>query len=249
MDVQMRSGSEFGGQMPAPMVMRFSQSGLRRRGTYHHDPGRIIGINQETPTACQEAADHFVRQAHDAIRLNGRFNVALCGGGMAEKMCDLLSRPPLANQVEWGKTHLYLVNELGVPSDDRRSHFQMLKTGLLAQVPVPLAQIHPIPSQLPASLAAVYYNHLMQALFDSSGLDMVFLQWGEYGHNHFFANQTPVVQKTHAWVAELYFPKRNLYAITLTMRAVYRARKAVFLIHQNAKEYHLKNLSLINKSS
>lgn len=235
MDPQILSESRKNLPIQQSLIPRFPKKALCTRNP-GPDAGRIIGVVQGNATAPAEAADYFFRQAQNAVSARGRFNAALCGGGTAERTYDLLSRPPLRDQIDWEKTHIYLVNELCARTDEHQGRFRMLNQVLLAHVPVPLAHIHPIPCNFSCSSAALYYNDVMQHLLDSSGLDLIFLQWGEYGHNCFFPNQVPIVRKTHAWTAELHYPESDLYAVTLTMRAVYRSRKAVFLIRRDMQE-------------
>lgn len=76
----------------------------------------------------ERAVEHLVRAAAGAIEERGRFVWAVSGGTTPRRMLELLSE---RDDVDWGRTHLFQVDERVAPDGDPDRNATMLDTALL----------------------------------------------------------------------------------------------------------------------
>lgn len=86
--------------------------------------------------------------------------------------------------VPWERLHVFWVDERFVPPTDDRSNERLVREALLERVPVPEANIHPVPTHLPTVEAAAdaYDATLRRILGDAGGFTVAVLGVGEDGH-------------------------------------------------------------------
>src|SRR5688572_4848778 len=89
----------------------------------------------------REAANRFIRAAHEAIHERGAFRVALSGGSTPRELHLLLAREQ-AGSIDWARTHLFWGDERCVPPTDERSNYRMARETLLDTVGIPEANVH-----------------------------------------------------------------------------------------------------------
>jgi len=77
---------------------------------------------------------------------------------------------------DWAKPTWVLVDERCVPEADPRLNFAMIRSALVDQVPIPPAQVHPMPVGLPDGDDRAYQVDLRRALADGR-LDAAVLAW------------------------------------------------------------------------
>src|SRR6202011_4744587 len=121
---------------------------------------------------------------HGALGGGSRFSIALSGGSPPRELHLRLSSPPLIDQVDWPRVHVFFGDERCVPEDDERCNFRMASETLLSKVPIPREQIHRIRGELPPEEAAADYE---RQLLDFSAdelprLDLILLGMGDNGH-------------------------------------------------------------------
>src|SRR5579862_6537306 len=106
------------------------------------------------PAALADAAARlFVEQAQAAIGARGAFTVALSGGSTPREMHLRLASPPLREQVDWARVHVFFFEERCLPPEDPQSNYRMAVETLLSKVPVPEAQVHRMRGELPPTEA------------------------------------------------------------------------------------------------
>ena len=66
-----------------------------------------INIYDDLESMSIAAADLFVKQSQIAVLNNGRFSVALSGGGTPERTFELLAQKPWIDQIPWSNTHVF----------------------------------------------------------------------------------------------------------------------------------------------
>ena len=126
--------------------------------------------------AVAKAASERIQQAADkAIRQHGFFRLVLAGGGTPKLAYQLLA----SSDSQWQRWHLYFGDERCLPADHPDRNSEMVHHSLSGQVPIPSAQVHPIPTELGAEAAAGDYRQLLQAALP---FQMVLLGLGEDGH-------------------------------------------------------------------
>ncbi len=197
------------------------------------------------------AADRFVQAARDAIAARGRFTVALTGGSSPHKTYELLMQAPRSAQIEWGNVFIFLGDERFVPYDDERSNYGMCKRLLLDSVPIPAAQILPIPTgTATVQEAADEYAQTLARVFvqPSEGpppaLDLILLGMGDDGHCASLFPGMPTLHIQDRWVVSS--PPGTLPPpldrITLTFPVLNAARQVVFLVNGNKKAAAVRDI-------
>lgn len=167
----------------------------------------------------------------------GRLAVALSGGSTPKAMYEQLAQPPLASRMPWDRVHWFWGDERFVPHDDPKSNLRMAREAMLAHVPAPPANIHPVPTEsLSAPDAAQRYQAELQAFYGGDTLhadrplfDVVLLGLGTNGHTASLFPGTPALKERTAWAAAV-TPENEPTRITLTYPALESCRDCVFLV-------------------
>src|SRR5262245_12506126 len=117
----------------------------------------------------RRAADFLVKAANEK---DGRFAVALSGGSTPKRLYELLARAPYREAFPWDRTHMFWGDERFVPKGDARSNYRMTIEALLAHVPVPSANVHPIPTEDRAPADAAWgYEQTLKSYYGADELD------------------------------------------------------------------------------
>jgi 6-phosphogluconolactonase len=196
----------------------------------------MIGTIEVVPTpdaVAAHVADWLIARAAAAP---GPFRVALSGGSTPKKLFALLAEPGRAAQMPWSRLHLFWGDERHVPPDSAESNYGEAKRILLDRVPLPAAQIHPIPTQATPDQDAAAYATLLQREYGATTLDPArplfdvnFLGLGEDGHTASLIPGQPVLHERTAWAAAV-GQGRPEVRITLTYPALESARAVAFLV-------------------
>lgn len=187
-------------------------------------------IFPDPEAACEALAQDFVTTVACALEKAARFTVALAGGSTPGRFYRLLARTPYRERLAWERLHVFFGDERFVPPDHPDSNYRMARETLLDHVPIPAANVHPMPTlglTLPAA-ARRYESHLLECFAGPPRLDWVLLGLGEDGHTaSLFPGFEPPPE---AWVAAVASaPKPPPRRLTLTYRTFNQARQAVFL--------------------
>jgi 6-phosphogluconolactonase len=177
-----------------------------------------------------------------------RFSIALSGGATPKRLYEILAGPPYRDSFPWARTHVFWGDERFVPHDDRDSNFRMAWQALLDHVPIPPANIYPMPyGPAPAEAAAVY-QQLLQVYYGSEALDasrplfdVNLLGLGEDGHTASLFPGTPALDEAMAWVTSV---TENVKQprITLTYPAIASSRYVAFVAAGASKAAVLKQV-------
>jgi len=189
------------------------------------------------------AAELFALSAQEAIARSARFVVALAGGATPQRTYENLSSYQFSSQVDWRAVHVFLADERHVAHDDDRSNFRMIRETLLDAVPTPLANVHPVQTQLPPQEAAAAYEvEIRSVLGDEARFDLIYLGLGADGHTASLFPGTSVLSERDRLVAEVYVPALDSWRVTLTLPALNAARQAIFLVSGTSKAEMLRQV-------
>lgn len=177
------------------------------------------------------AADLFIEVAARAIRERGVFTVALAGGSTPKRMHQLLAGQ--ARDVNWPAVEVFFGDERCVPPDHPDSNYRAARESLLAHVPVPSSRVHRMPGELEPGEGSLRYESVIQErLGPAVSLDLIWLGMGADGHTLSLFPGHDFDEDRDRWcvpsVAPSGSPVRD--RITLTLSAVARARRAVFVV-------------------
>ena len=194
-----------------------------------------------------EAAQRFVALAHAAIAEHGRFTVALSGGSTPRALYERLAQSPLSESIDWATVDVFWGDERMVPPDDIESNYRIARETLLAHVPIPAANIYPVPTiGGTAEAAARAYEETLIAAFGSElpRFDLILLGLGPDGHTAaLFPGQPEAVRPSAALAAAVHnAPKPPPVRITCTYRLINAAANVLFLVAGTDKALALREV-------
>ena len=167
---------------------------------------------------------------------------AICatGGSTPKPVYERLAKEPYRSELPWDRTHWFWGDDRFVALEDDRSNAGMTINALLAQVSVPDANIHPIPTgaATPEEAARIYQAELRRfygrdQLDPAAPLfDLVLLGLGSDGHTASLFPGLSAVEETDRWAVGVdpaglapFVPR-----VTLTFAALASTREMLFLV-------------------
>jgi 6-phosphogluconolactonase len=198
------------------------------------DERNELVILADAAALAEESARRFVALARAAIKDGGRFCVALSGGSTPRALHERLARQH-HDEVHWEKVYVFWGDERFVPPDDPESCFRMARETLLDHVPIPAANIFPLPTVggTPEAAAKAYAETLV-AFFgaETPRFDLIFLGMGPDGHTaSLFPGQPEVVAPSGELVVAVHnSPKPPPTRLTCTYRLLNATANVIFLV-------------------
>jgi 6-phosphogluconolactonase len=195
-------------------------------------PAELV-VLADLAALAEEAAQRFVALAGAAIKRHGRFRVALSGGSTPRALHQRLAHQH-RSEVNWEQVEIFWGDERFVPPDDPESCFRMARETLLDHVPVPAANIYPMPTVgSPPETAAQANAETLAAVFaaETPRFDLILLGMGPDGHTaSLFPGYPEVVAPSGALVAAVHnAPKPPPTRLTCTFRVLNDAANVLFL--------------------
>jgi len=201
-----------------------------------------IEVQEDAPALAREAARRFLSLANEAIRQRGLFSVALSGGSTPKSMYQFLAESPQREGVNWSKVHIFWGDERNVPISDTQSNQRMAHDVLLDKIPIPLTNVHSIPTgQIPGPQAAVRYAEELRAFFKPAPselprFDLILLGLGEDGHTaSLFPHSAALNADDQALFVANSIETLNTTRLTLTAGVINAASNIWFLVSGSAK--------------
>jgi 6-phosphogluconolactonase len=121
------------------------------------------------------AAERILSASRCAITERGAFHLVLAGGGTPQAAYRLLAQA----EADWSRWHIWFGDERCLPPDDPERNSRMAASAWLERVPIPSAQVHPIPAEMGPEAAAERYAEAFGPVLP---FDLVLLGMGEDGH-------------------------------------------------------------------
>ena len=195
-------------------------------------------ILPDRPALAARAAEFVGRRLAGAVNDHGRATLAVSGGSTPEAFFAALAQQGLP----WESIHVFQVDERVAPPGDPDRNLTGLQTALLDRVPIPAANVHPMPVDEPdlARAAAGYADEIRSLLGPDGRLSIVHLGLGDDGHTASWPPGDPVVDATVD--VALAGPFNGRMRMTLTPPLVNRADVIVWLIAGAAKAPVLRRL-------
>lgn len=172
-----------------------------------------------------------------ALRKDGQVLIALSGGETPKPMYQLLGQDPVKTRMPWERVQWILGDERFVPPSSPDSNYGMARSAFLDHVPVPEANVHPVPTDgLTLDEAAKRYEATLKGLYggdvlriDRPLLDVTLLGLGPDGHTASLLPGQPVLTETKRWVAPVPHG-RPQPRVSLTYPALDSSRIVAFLV-------------------
>lgn len=180
------------------------------------------------------ALKELQRILEEAITSRGRFAIALSGGHTPAKLYSLWAAAEKSNfKTPWGRVHLFWGDERYVPLDDPLSNYRMTREALISRVPIPAANVHPIPVNLPTpEKAAEAYEAELRRFFTSEppAFDFQLLGLGGEGHTASLFPDSPALEEKQHLVAAVVVPAKPPQRLTFTPVVLNSGRNTFFLV-------------------
>lgn len=178
------------------------------------------------PAALQAAAREAVAaQAREAIRLRGAFRIVLAGGSTPRALYSSLADL----QTDWSAWQVYFGDERVLPADHPDRNSRMAEEVWLDHVPIPRAQVHPIPAERGLDAAVRAYQAVLAGVGE---FDLVLLGLGEDGHTAslFPGDYWGEGEAAPDVLAVRGAPKPPPERVSLSARRLSAARRILFLV-------------------
>jgi 6-phosphogluconolactonase len=182
----------------------------------------------------QAATAWILDAARQAIDRSGAFHLVLAGGNTPRRVYQVLARA----QADWSLWHIWFGDERCLPPDHPERNSRMAADVWLDHVAIPAAQIHVMPTHLPAIVGADETARLYEkTLLGQGDFDLVLLGLGEDAH-------TASLFPGHEWgtgaaaadvLAVFDAPKPPPERVSLSARRLAAAREVVFLVSGEGK--------------
>jgi 6-phosphogluconolactonase len=166
-----------------------------------------------------------------AVGAGGR--LVLAGGSTPR---GAYARLAARDDIDWARVDVLFGDERCVPPDDPASNYRMAREALLDHAPA--ARVHRIPVELGAERAAAEYEKVVAA---APRLDVVLLGLGGDGHTLSLFPGGPELASERLVVASR-SPAPPHARVSLTLRALDRARQIVFLVKGEGKRDVLRRV-------
>jgi 6-phosphogluconolactonase len=192
-----------------------------------------IEVATDREDLAQRAARWFTDIAGNS---RGPIAVSLSGGSTPRQLYQLLAEAPFREALPWDRLHWFWGDERFVPPDHPDSNYRMVREALLSRVPVPAANIHPVPTSGDPAAAGRDYARTLQAFYGAETLDparpffdIELMGLGPDGHTASLFPGSPVLDERRRWVAEVVGEKPE-DRITLSYPVLESSRHAAFLV-------------------
>ena len=191
------------------------------------------------------AATLVLEVAQRSAAERGRFLLALSGGTTPSKLYSALASPAYAEQMPWELTHLFWSDERWVPLDDPASNAGLGLRELVAKVPIPPSQVHPLVdiAFTPQESAERYEGMLREvAGTERPQLDLVLLGLGTDGHTASLFPGTLGLGERDRLVVANHVPQLETWRLTFTLTLINEARSVLFLVTGTEKARALRQV-------
>ena len=178
----------------------------------------------------------ILRAAQQAISQRGAFHIVLAGGTTPRRVYESLRNADAG----WAAWHVYFGDERCLPPDHVERNSHMAAMAWLDHVAIPSEQVHPIPTELGAEIAASSYAKTVAGI---EQFDLVLLGLGEDGH-------TASLFPNHEWgtapnapgaIAVHDAPKPPSDRVSLSAHRLSAAQQVMFLVTGESKRQAVKN--------
>ena len=186
-----------------------------------------IEVLTDADAVAQRAAEMIASAARAAVAARDVFTFAVSGGRTPWQMLRALSGLALP----WNRLHIFQVDERVAPNGDPDRNLTHIDDSLLAHVPLPAANVHAMPVEIPQldAAAAGYAEVLATVAGSPPVLDLVHLGLGLDGHTASLVPDDPVLEDSTATVA-MTAPYQGRRRMTLTFPVLDRARCVLWVV-------------------
>ena len=201
---------------------------------------KTIIIEPNAAGLASRGAEIFSKAAKKSVETRGRFSVAISGGSTPRDMHRMLGEEPFRSNIPWDKTDIFWVDERCVPENDPANNFGTAKKDFIERVPIPEAQVHPMPGAGSPEKGALNYQQELVKYFktgagESPVFDLIFLGLGTDGHTaSLFPGQRSLNERERL-VVSVKGGNPDLSRLTMTYPVLNSGRQIVFMVSGKEK--------------
>ncbi len=195
-----------------------------------------VSIYPDRQTLVATTLTLIVERIHTAIAERQSCSIALAGGSTPQPLYAALATTDLP----WDQIQIFWGDERYVPATHADSNYGMTKRIWLDLVPIPAANVHPMPTDLASpQLAADHYDRLIHANFGLKDgsipvFDIVLLGMGDDGHTASLFPHTAALAVVDRLVTV--GDKDGQPRLTFTFPLINHARSVIFLVSGASKQ-------------
>lgn len=200
--------------------------------------GKHIYVFEHAETMADFAVEKWRELAYLTVAKKDYFAVALSGGNTPIPFLQQLSKQ---TDLPWHKTHIFLVDERMVPTDDLDSNYRVIKENLLDHIAIDASNVHAINTNaVTVKKAAQRYETELTMFFnlDKNKLprfDLMFLGIGTDGHTASLFPHDPAASETKWMVTAVKNDRVEHERVTMTMPIINNAKQVIFLVNGSDK--------------
>jgi 6-phosphogluconolactonase len=179
----------------------------------------------------EAALNEILHIVNDAVAKRGRFSIALAGGHTPAKLYALWAEK-YKTETPWDHVHLFFGDERFVPEDDLLSNYRMARETLIAHVPIPKENVHPMLTNFPSTekAAEAYEVELRKYFGEVPSFDVQLLGLGLEGHTASLFPGSPALDEQRRWVLAVTVPAEPPQRLTLTPVVLNQGLHTFFLV-------------------
>jgi len=187
-----------------------------------------------------------LEKANSAIAERGVFTIALAGGSTPKPLYEALAQQDLP----WDQIQVLWGDERYVPADHPDSNEGMARHAWLQHVPIPVTNIHPMPTdEADPNRAAERYEQELQQLFQVPPgslptIDLILLGIGDDGHTASLFPQTAALKIQDRLITV--GNKDGQPRITFTAALINQARCVMFMVTGASKQAALAEIFAVD---
>ena len=203
-----------------------------------------IIVEPDERALAKAGAALFEQTLTAAVQSKGKAAAAISGGSTPRHMNRLLALSPTADRIPWEDIHLFWVDDRMVAADDPASNYGAARDDFITKVPIPPAQVYPMPVLDPPSEGAAAYIRDLKRFFGTGipAFDLIFLGIGTDGHTaSLFPDQADAHRGTE-WVLSVKGGNPDVDRLTLNYPVLNQAAMTVILVSGQGKAEMVRTL-------
>ncbi len=203
---------------------------------------RTVEVLADKSALIQRSLQIVLEKLQTALAERGQFTLALAGGSTPKPLYEALAQ----QELDWEKIQVLWGDERYVPPSHPDSNEGMARLAWLNHVPIPAANLHPMPTDAAdPAVAAQRYQQELQTLFQVQPgtiptLDLILLGIGDDGHTASLFPHTPALQVQDQLITV--GNKDGQPRITFTAPLINQARTVVFMVAGASKRPALREI-------
>ena len=187
----------------------------------------------------EELAEYFAalfgKRCGEMLEKKENIFIALSGGTTPNYYLNKLADPQFSQNINWGRIHIFFVDERMVPPMDPGSNYRMIKEVLLNKISIPEENIHRIKGEIVPQLEVQRYgSEIMNNVGKKRGslpeFDWILLGMGMDGHTASIFPNVELKDEFQKISAVSKNPDTGQMRITITENIINNADYVTFII-------------------